>query len=430
MKLRRGPIIAGALTVIVLVTVFAPRVLLRRGFKTVDVSTAAELQEMLIDPCDRVSIVLAPGVYHLKATAAVDSTCGNCEDPADRVPVTVGLQISGRQVWILGPDRGEAVIHTHAGYGIYFKDCEECGIAGVTITGGERDTAQAATDAAIVAKNSRVSILNNRITGNIGDSTVVVTGVVGIMGICGRENSFLWVRENDIVRNSWDGIALYRDAEAEIELNLIDGVDKARGGEVGGGRGVGIGVTWNAKARISQNVVRRYWKGIGVFVDGHAVVQQNIVEEMLAWGIAYWDAGKGEPYAFIEDNVVFDCGACGVSITRETPFETDESPGGFAGNIVAKTGQNPKYDDPDYYCYQCALALQAVPERFAIRDNLYFGNRRASDDLPDHDVSEEDFLAKKSSHLERILASAPDWFWEQSRFLQTYALDERDRQIR
>jgi hypothetical protein len=261
--------------------------------------------------------------------------------------------------------------------------------------------------------------MNNRITDNIGDSTVVVTGVVGIMGVCGREGSFLWVRENDIVRNSWDGIALYRGAEAEIELNLVDGVDKARGGEAGGGRGVGIGVTWNAKAKISQNVVRRYWKGIGVF-------QKNIVEEMLTWGIAYWDAGKGEPYAFIEDNVIFDCGACGVSITRESPFDTNESPGGFAGNIVAKTGQNPKYDDSDYYCHQCALALHAVPERFAIRDNLYFGNRRASDDLPDYDVSEEQFLVKKSSNLDRILASAPDWFWEHSRFLQTYALDERD----
>lgn len=426
MKPRLGPKIAVVLLGVVLVALLAPRVLLRRGFKTVEVSSGAELHEQLAQPRDRVSIVLAPGEYNLKPTTAVDSTCGNCEDPFRRVPITVGLQVSGRQVWILGPDRGEAVIRTNAGYGIYFKDCRDCGIAGVTVKGGQRDTAQAATDAAIVAKNSRVSILNNRLTDNIGDSTVVATGTVGIMGVCGRENSFLWVQENDIIRNSWDGIALYRDAEAEIELNIIDGVDKARGGEVGGGRGVGIGVTWNAKARINRNVVRRYWKGIGIFVDGHAVVQQNIVEEMLTWGIAFWDAGKGQPYAFIENNVIFDCGACGVSITREAPFGGDESPGGFEGNIIVKTGQNPKYDAPDYYCYQCALALHAVPERFAIGDNLFFDNRRASEDLPDHDVSEEQFSKIKSNYLNSVLADAPGWYWEQSRFLQYYALELRD----
>jgi hypothetical protein len=246
------------------------------------------------------------------------------------------------------------------------------------------------------------------------------------MGICGRENSFMWIRDNDITRNSWDGIALYRDAEAEIELNLIDGVDKARGREAGGGRGVAVGITWNAKAKVKSNVVKRYWKGIGIFVDAHAVVQENIVEEMLTWGIAYWDAGKGKPWAFIENNVVFDCGACGVSITREAPFAADELPGGMTGNIVVKTGQNPKYDDADYYCFQCALALHAVPEHFAIERNLFYNNRRASDDLFDADVAEEQFMKAKDDLLDDILASKQGWFWENSRFLTEYAAELSD----
>jgi hypothetical protein len=277
-----------------------------------------------------------------------------------------------------------------------------------------------------VAKDSRVSVLQNEIVDNIGDSTTVVKGVVGIMGVCGRENSFLWIRGNHIVRNSWDGIALYRDAEAEIEQNVVDGVDRARGGEAGGGRGVGIGVTWNARARISQNIVQRYWKGVGVFVDAHAVVQGNIVEEMLAWGIAYWDAGKGKPWAYIEDNIVYDCGACGVSITREAPFDAEEAPGGFVGNVVVKTGGNPKYDAADYYCYQCALALQAVPERFVIRDNLYFDNRRASEDLPDYDVDEAEFRRRLSRFVDDSMSSAPAWFWERSRFLEWYVPSKGD----
>ena len=53
-----------------------------------------------------------------------------------------------------------------------------------------------------------------------------------------------------------------------IEGNWIDGVDLARGERIGGGRGVGIGATWNAYANVRGNVVRRYWKGIGAFVRG------------------------------------------------------------------------------------------------------------------------------------------------------------------
>ena len=195
---------------------------------------------------------------------------------------------------------------------------------------------------------------------------------------------------------------------------------------MGGGRGVGIGITWDAKAKVTRNVVRRYWKGIGVFVDAHAVVQENVVEEMLTWGIAYWDAGRGRPWAFVENNVIYDCGACGGFITREAPFEEGESPGGFSGNIIVKTGQNPKYDDPDDYCFQCALAKHAVPPLFVIDNNLYYDNRRVSDDLSEKDVTEAEFLEKKKKRLEEVLNSAPDWFWMHSSFLRIYAAEMKD----
>lgn len=423
MSKLNGRIVVFGMLAFLVAAVVVTRLSVDRGFETLDVANVAQLQDALAGPRERLNVVLAPGEYHLVPAAAIDSTCGNCEDSATLVPVTVGLRVSGKQVWILGPDRGEATICTHAGYGVYFDRCEDCGIAGVTITGGERDTSREATDAAVVVKRSTVSVFHNRIEDNIGDSTLVAAGVVGIMGICGREESFAWIRDNDIVRNSWDGIALYRGAEAEIELNLIDGIDRARGKEAGGGRGVGVGVTWDARAKIKGNIVKRYWKGIGVFVDAHAVVQQNIVEEMLAWGIAVWDADRGSPWAFIEDNVVYDCGACGVSITRSAPFAPEESPGGFTGNVVVKTGQDPRYDSPDYYCYQCALALHAVPDRFAIADNLFFDNRRASDDLFDADVTEKEFRRKKGEFLDRVLVSREDWVFQNSSFLERYADD-------
>jgi hypothetical protein len=156
-------------------------------------------------------------------------------------------------------------------------------------------------------------------------------------------------------------------------------------------------------------------------VDAGAYVERNIVEEILTWGIAYWDADKGKPWATIDGNVVYDTGACGVSIAREAPFDSSRAPGGFFGNVVVKTGQNPKYDDPEYYCYQCALAVHAAPEGFVIRDNLFFGNRRATADLPDYDVSEEEFARRLPHYLDAISREAPEWFGKESAFLRAHA---------
>jgi len=135
--------------------------------------------------------------------------------------------------------------------------------------------------------------------------------------------------------------------------------------------------------------VKRYWKGIGLFVDADGIVENNIVEDIITWGISLWDAGKGVPTGFIRRNIIYKTGACGASITRS---EEGVRPGEFVDNIIVETGQNPKYDSPDYYCYQCALALHALPAFFRIDGNLFYNNRRASTDLPDQDLDKADFL--------------------------------------
>lgn len=359
-----------------------------------------EAVSALREPLEDVRLVV--GGLTLTPTAALDPTCGNCADPAAPVPCTVGLTISGRNVWLAGPEGGVATIRTNAGYGIYFKDCVDCGITGVRITGGERDTSGLATDAAIVVRNSSVTIRSCVIDHNVGDPEIVARTVTGIMGICGREGADITVENCDIVGNSWDAIALYRDARAIIRNNHIDGVERARGAQIGGGRGVAIGVTWNAAALIERNWVRRYWKGIGVFLDADVVACENIVEEMLTWGIAVWDADRGRPRAIIERNVVYDCGACGISVTRQAQYTDDEPPGRLTGNIVVRTGQNPKYDDPDYYCFQCALALHAVPRGFLIRDNTFHDNRTAADSLFNEDVAEEEFWHERRAWVRAL----------------------------
>lgn len=361
-----------------------------------EVATGAELEEALSGPRHNATILLAPGTYPLDPETAIDSTCGNCANPDTLIPITVGVTISGHNVRIEGPRDGSAVIVTRAGYGLYFKDCIDCELDRVTITGGERDTSGAATDAAIVATNSSVSVTNCIVRDNIGDPQTIARNTVGVMGICGREQSDLAIENCEILRNSWDGIALYRDARATVTNNLIDGIDAA-GVEAGGGRGVAIGATWNSNATIERNLVKRHWKGIGVFVDANVTVRGNIVEEMRTWGINVWDAGAGRPRALIERNAVYDCGACGIAVTRHAPYAAGETPGRLTGNLVVHTGQNPKYDAPDYYCRQCALALEAVPDGFSIRGNVFYDNREATAGLFDEDTTREMFWRGRRS---------------------------------
>ena len=379
------------------------------------VTSVIGLQAVLSGKVDSLEIYLQPGDYYLSPTSITDSTCGNCEEPNQFVPATAGLEISGSYVRITGPENRSAVIHTNAGYGIYFNHCKRGIIENLSVTGGIRDPDGNATDAAIVVKNSTVTIRNNYIYGNIGDSAIVVKNIIGVMGICGRENSDLTITDNEIIGNSWDGIALYRDATATIIGNLIDGVDKASSKVAGGGRGVAVGITWNARATIDGNLVKRYWKGIGIFVDANVTARNNIIEDILTWGIAYWDAERGKPVGIIENNIIYSTGACGVSITRSQP---GPNPGHLIGNVIVKTAQNPKYDAPDYYCNQCALSISSKPDNFRIDDNQFFNNRRATETLPDYDLSDSEFKKYAEDLRNRLLNSA---LFQQSDFVKFLA---------
>ena len=346
----------------------------------------------------------------LHPQAAIDSTCGNCEDPRTSVGVTVGLRLSGSGIVLEGTSADSVVLHTRAGYGIWFDRCDECRIANLTVTDGVRDPDGRATDAAVVVRYSSVRVEGCRIRDNIGDFGTVTQTVVGIIGIAGREGARIRATGNHIRRNSWDGIALYRGAEAVIEDNVIDGVDKARGKEIGGGRGVGIGLTWDARATVRRNRVTRYWKGIGVFVDARAEVQDNIVEDILTWGLAYWDAGTGKPVARFEGNIVYQTGACGISIARDReadPAAGDPEPGSCRGNVVVMACQNPKYDDGEIYCAQEAIAVAAAPEAFVIEFNARYLTRRPAGMPPPADEQSPGVFAELASPVIARLGAIP-----------------------
>jgi len=363
-------------------------------------SPGDDLRRALTDLPDGTLVHLGPGEYELGPLPYVEPTCGNCEDAATEVVASVGLVIAGKGVRIAGAGADETVLHTGAGYGLLFEGCTACALSGVTITGGVRDRDGNATDAAIVAKHSTVEIAECLLRDNIGDEAVVAELVVGIMGIAGREGSDLWIHDNRIVRNSWDGIALYRDAAAAIENNVIDGVDRARGSAVGGGRGAGIGLTWNSRAFVRGNLVENYWKGIGLFVDAHGELEANVVENILTWGISIWDGEKGKPSGWIRHNAVYDTGACGVAVILGA-----DAPGMLSENAIVRTGQDSRYDSGEPYCKQIAIAEYATPEVFEIGDNLLFENREPGGAGGSRDLEEPEF----TKGLGKILPGLSMW---------------------
>lgn len=322
------------------------------------------------------TIRLEPTRYRFQPVPYADSTCANCERPDSLIRATRGLLVRGKNVRVVGAGPGRTILETHAGYGVLFEDCTGCAIDSLTVTGGVRDTSGMASDAGVVVKGGRVSLYGVDINENLGDSAAVSRNVVGIMGVAARDGAELSVRGSQIVRNSWDGIALFRGVRAVIEDNWIDGVDRSTGGRHGGGRGVGIGVTWDASAVIRGNAVRHYWKGIGAFVDAQVLAEQNVVEEIVTWGMTLWDADKGRPHGTFRNNVIYRTGACGIAVWRGDSVPPE--PGMIVGNALVETGQNPRYDKGDVYCSQRALALDRLPSAMRVAENLRFANREVA----------------------------------------------------
>lgn len=371
------------------------------------------LQTLLDTLSDSATVELEAGRYVLEPVPYEDPACGNCEDATERVPATRGLRLTGSAIRLVGDtlDPGSVVIETRAGYGVLFDGCTRCSLRGITVTGGARDPDGRATSAGIVVRGGPVVVEDCRITDNLGDSAIVHgETIAGVAGVAVREGGDLQLRRCEITRNSWDGVALYRGANAIIEDNLIDGVDAASGGRHGGGRGVGIGVTWDGRASILGNRVTRYWKGIGAFVDARVDVRLNVVEEILTWGLAYWGPEGGRPEALFRDNVVYGTGACGVIVDRAAPAAEGEDPGGLVGNLIVATGRNEAYDSGEPYCLQRPIARHAVPEGFEIEGNVLFDARQPGDE-PREALVERAALAEAANDLlPRLTMHAPTRF--------------------
>ncbi len=291
-------------------------------------------------------ILLLPGTYEAHPDSYPEDLCGNCQAHKTYVKASRGFWIKDKALELVGSGEDSTILITKAGYGVLFDRSRGSAITDLKITGGVRDPDGNATDAGVVAKFSTVTVKKVRISGNRHQ---VADVVVGIGGVFGRENSELFVLDNVIENNGWDGIALYRGANAYISDNLICE-----------GRGAGIGITWDATAIVYRNNISGYWKGIGTFGVAKAVVRNNAVYDNLGWGIII----TGNSFMEASNNVVTRNGNCGFAPWSET------ARGVFINNIVTENGWRK-----EWVCPCVGIWMYGLPQNFVISHNNVWGNK-------------------------------------------------------
>jgi len=281
-----------------------------------------DLQYAIDRASDGDVLQVAAGQYIAAPAPFLEDLCGNCLEHRTSVQATRGFLIEGKALRIQGAGTEKTVLVTNAGYGMLFLNSRGSVIEEIAISGGVRDGDGNATDAAIVAKFSTITVCHCHIRDN---TNFIDSVIVGIGGVMGRENSELWIQDCRITNNSWDGVALYRGATATISDCVIDS-----------GRGAGIGITWDASAICLRNRISNYWKGLGSFGTSTVIARNNAVFDNLGWGII----ATGESHLVAENNVVTRNGNCGMAIW------SDESSGRIVNNVVTKNGHRKEWVCP------------------------------------------------------------------------------------
>lgn len=305
-------------------------------------------------------IIIMPGIYKAKPQPFVEDLCGNCQDHRTRVQATCGFLIQDKPVIISGMSSDSVILETNAGYGVLFLNSWGSRISDCQITSGVRDPDGNATDAGIVIKFSKVTVRDCQILNNDHQLEDVVVGIGGIMG---REGSELQISGNYIYNNGWDGIALYRGAQALITDNDIEQ-----------GRGAGIGITWDAVATVLRNRVSKYWKGIGSFGTSRATVRNNIVMDCLGWGII----ATGTSFMEATNNLIYRNGNCGFANWSDKA-DADGARGVCSNNIIMDNGWREEWVCPCVGVWMLGK-LRNLPVSYNDVDSNIAGNYKDMED--------------------------------------------------
>jgi len=313
--------------------------------ETLTVERGTDLQSIIDYAADGDTLVLGMKTFEAQPRPFTDSLCGNCQEHRTPVDASYGFIIKGKSLVLVGKDRNLTRLVTKAGYGLYFEDSPNSQVLNLTITGGIRDAAEAATSGAVVVRRSGVELFNVDIVDNDHRDTSVT---VGLCGVVGREGSDLNIKNCSIINCSWDGVALYRGASAQITDCIIKN-----------GRGAGIGVTWDATCIAYRNNVSGFWKGIGSFGSSWLVARNNLVHDCLGWGVIATE----QSYLDLTNNVIYRNGNCGVA-----PWSTSSS-GRIVNNIITANGWRE-----EWVCPCVGVWNYADWAKWRFTNNIVWGN--------------------------------------------------------
>lgn len=311
--------------------------------KQVFVSPNDSFQQIIDNSSPNDTLCLGIGTWSAKPSKFTDSTCGNCADVFEKSVTTVGFFIS-KPLTLIGHDSSLSILQTNAGYGVYINANGNVHLENISIRGGVRSKDGRATDGAVVIRNSDVALLKCHIYNNDHRLDSVV---VGIAGIVGREGSRIVIEQSKIEKTSWDGIALYRGS------TLI-----ARDVIIKDGRGVGIGITWDATAFIERVTVYDFWKGIGTFGNSNAIVQNSLIRYNLGWGLI----ATGTSQLYAANNAILKNGNCGVAVWSDSCQFT------LVNNVIGDNGWKPKWVCPCVGFWRGGIGATIC------RYNLFWGN--------------------------------------------------------
>lgn len=299
---------------------------------------------------------LAAGTYTATPVTFLDTLCGNCQEHKTKHQASYGFHVKDKPLWIVGAGMDKTTLVTKAGYGVFFDNCPDAGIMNLAITGGNRDTSGLATDAGVVVRDSRVTVQNCLIRDNTQYPESLIVGIGGVMG---REGAELYIIGNRIINNTWDGVALYRGATAVIADNVIQK-----------GRGVGVGITWDATATVVRNQISQFWKGIGAFGATRVICRNNIVFHCLGWGII----ATGTSYMDCANNIIFRNGNCGFGLWGP------DAHGRMSNNVIVLNGWRDQW-----VCPRVGVWNYGHPLLFPMSYNVLWDNVEGDwRDMPDY----------------------------------------------
>jgi len=369
------------------------------------------VQEQVLKLVGPGTIQLEPGSYDFAGTPEEDPSCATCMDEdVDAVkPIfTRGLRVSGKGITVRGAGADTTILRTRAGVGVLFDGCEDCVLEGVTVTGCERDLDRRALDAAVVVRNSRVTLKQCVLKDNVGTEKALTASVAGICGVAVREGGFARIEGCRIERSSWDGITVVRGASAVIEGNLVDGVDKATLQQAGGGRTSGVNVAWDGEATLKGNLIRRCDMGVSISGDARIVMSENVIEDVRTFGVGVRSGDVGRPSVVIDGNAVFRVSGCGIVIRAPAPIEPDVLR--VVGNAIALTGLS----GVAAACPPIAIEAPAVGE---ISGNAFHRNEELGGAPGRNDVDAREWTAQVKPLVLRLDA----WpILHESQFLQAF----------